>query len=331
MNPLVHLFLAGFFSVVPIVFYLIIIWLMDRYDREPFWLVSLNFFWGATGAIIFGIIGSMIMGLGVSEFIYQFANQSDVGELTNLAGAVVVAPLVEETTKGVFLLLISLSRNFDGPVDGAVYGGAIGLGFGMTENFLYFLSFPTTYESLFFLIIIRTLFSAVLHCCTQAVFGAAIGFAKFRGIGVKLTIIPLGLFAAMFMHFTWNLTVSFQSTAFIGFIFMILAVVIIFTTFQFGVYYDGKVIFKELSEEANYGIIPKEHLKYLPYTSRRYKHGWLLGKINQKDYVKTATKLAIRKHQARILKSSAQKYYLKEVELLRNKITSMLYYAQNPA
>ena len=65
MNPIVHLFLAGFFSVIPMLFYLVIIWWMDRYEREPFWLVSLNFLWGATGAIIFGIIGSIIMGLGV--------------------------------------------------------------------------------------------------------------------------------------------------------------------------------------------------------------------------------------------------------------------------
>lgn len=167
MNPLIHLFLSGFFSVVPILFYLILIWLMDRYEREPFWLLSLNFVWGATGAIIFGIIGSMIMGIGVSEFIYEFANKTDAETLNNIAGTVVVAPLVEESTKGIFLLIVALSRNFDGPVDGAVYGGAIGLGFGMTENFLYFLSYPTSYESLIFLVIIRTLFSAVLHCCTQ--------------------------------------------------------------------------------------------------------------------------------------------------------------------
>lgn len=330
MNPFVHFFLAGFFSVVPMLFYLVMIWLMDRYDREPFWLVSLNFLWGATGAIIFGIIGSIIMGLGVSEFIYQFATESDAGTLNDIAGAVVVAPVVEESTKGIFLLLMSISRNFDGPVDGAVYGGAIGLGFGMTENFLYFLSFPTSYESLFMLIVIRTLFSAVLHCCTQATFGAAIGYAKFRGWPAKLTIIPLGLGIAMFMHFTWNLTVSFETTAILGFLFMIIAVIIIFTVFQFLVYRDGKIIMKELNEESVMGIIPAEHLKYLPYTSRRFKRGWLQGKINQREYVKTATKLALRKHQARTLKSSAQKSYLKEVELLRNKITSMLYYAQNP-
>ena len=108
---------------------------MDRYEREPFWLLSLNFLWGSTGAIMFGIIGSLIMGIGVSEFIYQFANKSDAVTLSNIAGAVVVAPLVEESTKGAFLLIVAFSRNFDGPVDGAVYGGAIGLGFGMTEIF----------------------------------------------------------------------------------------------------------------------------------------------------------------------------------------------------
>ncbi len=331
MNPYIHLLLAGFFSVVPMVCYMLLIWLMDRYEREPFWLVSLNFLWGATGAIMFGIIGSIIMGLGVSEFIYQFANKTDANDLNNIAGAVLVAPMVEESTKGAFLLLVALSRNFDGPVDGAVYGGSIGLGFGMTENFLYFLSYPTSYESLFFLIFIRTLFSALLHCCTQATFGAAIGFAKFRGWGVKLLVVPLGLFTAMFMHFTWNLTVSFESTALLGFVFMILCVLAIFTIFQLGVYHEGKMILRELTDESKNGVIPAAHLKYIPYTSRRYKRGWLQGKINQKDYVKAATRLALRKYQIRKMTQSAQKPYLREIENLRYKIQTMLYYAQYPA
>lgn len=329
MNPLIHLFLAGFFSVVPMIMYLVVIWLMDRYEREPFWLVSLNFFWGATGAIIFGIIGSIIMGIGVSEFIFQFATDSDAGTLNNLAGAVIVAPVVEESTKGMFLLMMAFSRHFDGPVDGAVYGGAIGLGFGMTENFLYFLSFPQDYVGLFTLIIIRTLFSAVLHCCTQAVFGAAIGFAKFKGIFAKLTIIPLGLCIAIFMHFMWNLTVSFNSTALIGFAFMILSVIVIFTVFQFAVYNEGKIILRELTEEVNStGHIPREHLIHLPFTSKRFKKGWLPNYVNQKDYVKTAIKLAIRKNQLKKMKSRSQTIYVREVDTLRNKIYTLLYYNQ---
>jgi len=267
------------------------------------------------------------MGLGVSEFIYQFATESDAGTLNNLAGAVVVAPVVEESTKGIFLLIMALSRNFDGPVDGAVYGGAIGLGFGMTENFLYFMSMGNTYESLFFLIVIRTLFSAVLHCCTQATLGAAIGFAKFRGLLAKFTIIPLGLAAAMFMHFTWNLTVSFSSTALIGFVFLIFTAIILFTIFQFGVYHDHKIILRELTDESNSGYIPKEYLSYLPFTSKRYKRGWLPPGVNQREYVKTAVKLALRKHQSKNLRPTAQKVYLNDVAILRQRIYSMIYSA----
>jgi len=328
MNPFIHLFIAGFFSVIPMVIYLLVIWLMDRYEREPFWLVSLNFLWGATGAILFGIIGSIIMGLGVSEFIYQFAEESDAGTLQQLAGAVVVAPVVEEMTKGIFLLIVALSRNFDGPVDGAVYGGAIGLGFGMSENFLYFLSFPSDYASLFLLIIIRTMFSAVLHCCTQATLGAAIGLAKFRGLLAKFTVIPLGLAAAMFMHFVWNLTVSFNSTALIGFIFLIFTAIIIFTIFQFGVYHDHKIILRELTDESNQGHIPRDHVAYIPYTSKRFRRGWCPTGINQREYVKTAIKLAMRKHQSKNLRPAARTVYLNDVEILRQRIASMLYYAK---
>lgn len=303
------------------VFYLLIIWFMDRYEREPFWLVGLHFFWGATGAIIFGIVGSIIMGLGVSEFIFQFANRSDATTLNGLAGAVVVAPFVEESTKGIFVLLLSFNKHFDGPVDGAVYGGAVGLGFGMTENFLYFMSYGKTVESLLFLIIIRTLFSAVLHCCTQATFGAAIGLAKFRGPLAKFTIIPLGLALAMFMHFTWNLTVSFNSTAIVGFAFMIMVIIIIFLLFQYGVYREGKIILKELTDESDTTrYIPKEHLAFLPFTSKRFKKGWLPAGVNQKDYVKTAVRLAIRKDQVKHLKGSKQARYQQEIETLRAKI-----------
>jgi len=313
--------MAGFFSVVPMLFYLVLIWWMDRYEREPFWLVSLNFIWGATGAIIFAIIGSIIMGLGISEFIYQFANESDAGTLQALSGAVIVAPVVEECTKGVFLLMIAMSRHFDGPVDGAVYGGAVGLGFGMTENFLYFMSFPQDYTSLFILIVIRTLFSAVLHCCTQAVFGASIGFAKFRPFIFKLFIIPAGLLIAMFMHFMWNLTVSFNSTALIGFALMIMTIIVIFTVFQIAVYNEGKIILKELTDEARTtGYIPTEHLSFLPYTSKRIKGGWLSSKINQKDYVKSAIKLAIRKNQLKSVKGNSRRPYEQDIEMLRRKI-----------
>jgi hypothetical protein len=47
--------------------------------------------------------------------------------------------------------------------------------------------------------------------------------------------------------------------------------------------------------------------------------------------VKTATKRAMRKNQYRTLSQNARPSYMREIEMLRNKIRSMLYYAQSPA
>ena len=66
----------------------------------------------------------------------------------------------------------------------------------------------------------------------------------------------------------------------------------------------------------------------MPFTSKRYKKGWLTAGINQKEYVKTAIKLAIRKNQIKNLKSKGNNVYVKEVETLRTKIYTILFYNQ---
>ena len=86
-------------------------------------------------------------------------------------GAIVVAPIVEEITKGLFLLITITNKKFDNITDGIVYGGAIGLGFGMTENFLYFVSYGESISNWIMLVIVRSLFSAVMHCVSTATLG----------------------------------------------------------------------------------------------------------------------------------------------------------------
>lgn len=316
--------IAAFF---PMFTYLIIIWFLDRYEREPFWLLLLNFFWGATGAIFLGIIGSLIFQIPLNEVIKAVADDNP-GELINLSGAVITAPLVEESTKGLFLLLMSLSKRFDGGVDGAVFGGAIGLGFGMTENFLYFLSYGTTPASWLMLVIIRTFFSAVMHCLATASFGAFIGYAKFKPFIFKVILIPLGFFLAVFLHFSWNLSVSFENTTIFGFLFLLLYLFVTFAIFQISVYFEGKTILKELQDEANLGLIPAEHLNHIPFVSRRFRYGWCPVGIDQKNYVMTATQLALRKNQYKNTRGNLQLSYYRDIEKLRHQI-QMMYYNAN--
>ncbi len=313
-------------AVVPMFTYLIIIWILDRYEREPFWLLLLNFFWGATGAIILGIIGSLIFQIPLNEVIKAVADDN-TGELMNLSGAVITAPLVEESTKGMFLLLMSLTKRFDGGVDGAVFGGAIGLGFGMTENFMYFLSYGTTPAAWIMLVIIRTFFSAVMHCLATSTFGACIGYAKFKPFIYKVILIPAGFFLAVFLHFSWNLSVSFEDTTLFGFLFLVLYMFVTFAIFQISLYFEGKTIYKELQDEANLGLIPPEHLNYIPFVSRRFRYGWCPAGVDQKNYVKTATTLALRKNQYKNTKGNLQKSYLRDVENLRYQIQLMFYNA----
>jgi len=313
-------------AVIPMFTYLLIIWWLDRNEREPFWLIFINFLWGATGAIFLAIVGSLMFQIPLSTFIHVFAG-GDPTELIQLSGAIITAPLVEEFTKGIFLLFMSMLKRFDGVVDGVVYGGAIGLGFGMTENFMYFLFYGTTPMSWLFIVIIRTLFSAVMHCMSQATFGAFIGFAKFKPFIFKLILIPTGFFIAVFLHFAWNLTVSFEQTTILGFLFLILYFFSIFAIFQIAIYLESKTIKKELYEESHYGIIPSEHLNHLPYVLRRYKYGWCPPSINQKEYVKTSIILALRKYQYKNSKGGMQRSYQIDVENLRYKIQMMFYNA----
>lgn len=313
-------------AVVPMFIYLIIIWVLDRYEREPFWLLLLNFFWGATGAIILGVIGSLIFQIPLNEVIKLFV-VGNSSELINLSGAVVTAPLVEESTKGIFLLLMSLSKKFDGGVDGAVLGGAIGLGFGMTENFMYFLAYGNTPSAWIMIVIIRTLFSAVMHCLATTTFGACIGYAKFKPFIYKVILIPAGFFLAVFLHFSWNFSVSFEDTTIFGFLFLVLYLFVTFAIFQIAVYFEGKTIFKELQDEVNLGLIPHEHLNYIPFVSRRFKYGWCPVGVDQKFYVKTATRLALRKNQFKNTTGNLQKSYLRDIENLRHQIQVIFYNA----
>ncbi len=310
-------FFSLVFAVVPMVAFLFLVWGMDRYEREPLWLVFKNFLWGAFGAVVFGVAGSEMFRGMISGLVTSARG-------IELAESVMIAPFVEEITKGGFLLLVTMrQREFDGVSDGFVYGAAIGLGFGMTENFMYYLG-AETLEAWVILVLVRTFFSAVMHSMATGTFGAFVGFAKFRPTMVKWVLIPLGLGVAMFMHIFWNLTVSFGETAILGFLFILFGVMAITTVLQISLLLESRMIKMELTEESQNGLIPPEHLNFLPYTRRRHLIGWYPPYVDQKQYIKLATKLAFKKHESRNCPSRKREPYLQEVESLRVAIGKML-------
>jgi RsiW-degrading membrane proteinase PrsW (M82 family) len=307
--------LSALAAIIPMTFYLYLIWKFDKYDREPVKLVLANYLWGALGAIILAIIVSLIL----TSFI-GIVIRDEFG--IDLIGAVFIAPFVEEITKGMFLLITISSRKFDNLTDGIVYGGAIGLGFGMTENFLYFISNTGNYSDWFSLVIVRSLFSGVMHLVSTATLGAFLGLSKFMIKPFRIVLGLIGLIIAMLIHSFWNLFVSFESTVFLGFVFLIASVTIFFLVFKFSLNNERKMIFKELYEETFSGIIPRQHLEILS-SPNRDKVGWIDERIRI-PYIKYATALAFRKRQSKLTKGKAKMFYIAEVEFYKNRILTLL-------
>jgi len=299
--------------------YLAVIWRLDRYDREPIWLVSLNFIWGAFGATILGFVVGNLFERNFIDVIFNTQNKSTLSSL-------LTAPFIEELAKGVFLIFITAPhKDFDNMTDGIVYGAAIGLGFGMTENFLYFLKIGTIKEWII-IVSMRSILSAVMHACSTAAFGAFIGYSKFQLGKNKNLLILAGLLTAMIIHFIWNFSVTVDSNKFIfiGIGFIFIAVVIMVVLFQWSLSVESKLITKELMDESNRGLIPAEHINYLPYTHLRNSTDWFPDNSKRLRYIKIATTLTFRKQQYRKCSPSQKAFYEKEIEEFREEIGHIL-------
>lgn len=211
-------------AVVP-VFPVVAVYLwLDRYEAEPPSLLVLAFLWGA----------------GVATFAALVINTASVAAIQQAggdasSGAVFVAPVVEETMKGLAIVLILLvrRREFDGVVDGIVYAGMAGIGFAFVENVLYL--GRTLMESgtagTVFVFVLRCIASPFAHPLFTAATGIGLGLAvRTRNPLLKVVYPVLGWAVAVLLHGAWNYSASsglggfllayiaFQVPVFLGFV-----------------------------------------------------------------------------------------------------------------
>ena len=302
-------------SIFPMVLYLLALWLADKNEREPFKNVLFNFLWGAIGAIILSLITSILLLKSFSSVVINPDEQK-------MFGTIILAPLVEEFMKGSFLFFTIRNKYFDNLTDGLVYGGAIGLGFGMTENFMYFISYGTTIQSWLILVLIRTFFSAVMHFLATATFGAFLAYAKFITFPRKFFLPILGLLCAVAIHFIWNITAFLGITIILGFLFLFFSIGIFITVFVFSLQKERKIILSELAEEAGNNLIPYEHLEIIK-SKRQNSSGWIDESI-RKEYLKSLTILSFRKFQLKSSKENKKEFFQNDIVLQRNNIVRLL-------
>lgn len=303
-------------AIVPMSLYMILLWRFDKYEKEPFWQVLKHFLWGAIGAVILALIFSNLFASSVEILFPSII-------VVGLFETVIIAPFVEEFTKGVFLIRSSKSNQFDNITDGLVYGGAIGLGFGMTENFLYFFTYSVDFESWIFLVIIRSIFSAVMHCISTTTFGVFLAMHKFNISGIKFLLPISGYFLAVLVHFMWNLSVSFEETFLLGLLFLLLMIILFFAVFVLSLSNERKIISRELGDEKEISLISPEHIEILA-TLKRNKKGWINEEF-RKVYIKNAVKYAFRKHQFKNSKGSSKDFYQKEIDKLKIALTDIVH------
>src|SRR5699024_8380816 len=91
-----------------------------------------------------------------------------------------VAPLVEETAKGLGVLVIFLRwrRHVDGPVDGLVYAATVATGFAVVEDVLYLAQAHAYGDggAVATVFALRALFSPFAHLMFTACIGLALGW-----------------------------------------------------------------------------------------------------------------------------------------------------------
>jgi RsiW-degrading membrane proteinase PrsW (M82 family) len=313
--------------------FLTIVWWLDRYDREPVWLVALTFLWGAMGGVVSAVIGSVLLqgvlavGFGVTGAAFGF----DAGRALELSGPVLVAPLIEEPAKAVFLLYVLWNRHFDNMTDGFVYGAAAGLGFGMTENFMYFVGASGDIAEWGFVVVVRTFYSALMHATATSIVGATLGYARFRGCAALVAATGAGLSAAMLVHATWNGLLTLATLVggswpmLLDYALFPVELLAVLVVFELCLLDESRTIRRELEEEARSGVLPADHPQVLASWSRRlFPRSLLPVGGDHALYVQTATALAKRKQQVRQMGDAAPDFYRDEVDRLRRQVGLLL-------
>ena len=320
-------------GVVPTVSLLALIWWLDRYDREPLWMLAGAFLWGAVGASTLSCCGNTVFNIGLSAVI----GPNPAAQVST----VLWAPGLEELTKGLVVVAVYFHRKFDNLTDGVVYGAASGLGFAMTENSLYYLSAldfrqaidGAVVASWVRLIIMRTAFTALMHMVASAVFGAALGSVKFRDISVwaKLAVGLLGMAAACSVHAIWNgllVTADLLDDAqpFLASIgIFALEFLMVVSVFQLSLLFESRTIRLELKREAELGTLPHEHVeplsRFLLRCSRRFDPQLRGAKAH---YLALATELAFRRHQLATCSPGEREWLESELVDLRARLREML-------
>jgi RsiW-degrading membrane proteinase PrsW (M82 family) len=265
--------LATLMALIPLLIIVPTYLWLDRYEAEPVRYLVAAFLWGA----LIAVVGAFFLNsLGLALLVES--HWSDPFE----TGAVYLAPITEETLKGLGIFLIYLLRRheFDGIIDGIVYAGMIGAGFAFSENILYLGQAYTEMgnEGLTATFIVRGLMGPFGHPLFTSLVGIGIGIAvTTRSRGIKALAILGGWVCAVLLHGAWNLAAIAGIEGFLT-AYMTFQVPLFLAFIGFLVWLrrrEGRLIGQYLSAYADAGWLTHAEVGMLSHVStRRAARAW---------------------------------------------------------
>lgn len=185
-------------AVAPIMVIIIFIYVQDKYDKEPLWLLVLNFVFGAVISVIIVTVIYLI-----TDSMLPLNNNFSIWQ--QFIRAFLVVGLSEEFSKYIVVRYFAQPRRaFNEPFDGIIYAVMVSMGFACTENILYVLN--GGYD----VALIRAFTAVPAHATFGIIMGYFMGKAKFSNNRFKLNM--AGLFFAVLFHGAYDFFL------FIGFI-----------------------------------------------------------------------------------------------------------------
>ena len=193
--------LAVVASVVPTLGYVLILYWSDRYEKEPARLLTTAFVWGALPSVVLALLAELFFRLPLDLIGTRALEAARLGLLS---------PVLQEAVKGAVVVFISwrYRREFDGVLDGIVYGATAGFGFAMMGNLISYLGrfMQWGFAGLGVAIFAQGVVQAMNQALYTAVLGAGLGFAVLEPRPRVRWLVRVGAFlAAAGSHVLHNL------------------------------------------------------------------------------------------------------------------------------
>lgn len=169
-------------SIIPNLLYLLILKALDSFALARFKLVLRN----------------MLIGLAWCALAFVLTNPVCLG-IPVTVGDVSLMPLIEEVLKGIIPVCLIFRHKFRFMAQSLIYGAAVGSGFSLLENILYFYFNP---EMAFGTALVRGLGCAILHMGCTALFATILLLAE-RTMK-KIPALVISILPSVTIHFLHN-------------------------------------------------------------------------------------------------------------------------------